>query len=144
LHEHLELLNKKTAFLERILELTKNTKLTGNLDDMEREIADFSHLYERRSIIMNGIHDADEKIAALDIQEKPGAEYLITLAAINSKQKKIAAELIELDKANMLVYKKLSEHIKGDLKNVRQTMDVNEAYMDDFESLQGYYFDKKN
>ena len=144
MHEHLELLNKKTAFLERILELTKNTKLTGNLDDMEREIADFSHLYERRSIIMNGIHDADEKIAALDIQEKPGAEYLITLAAINSKQKKIAAELIELDKANMLVYKKLSEHIKGDLKNVRQTMDVNEAYMDDFESLQGYYFDKKN
>jgi len=140
----MELMEQKTDILQKILDITRPILLTGDPDNIDYEAQAFVNLYQRRENILVGVEKIDAQIAALNLPEQLGAEYVIQLAVINDKQKKIATELIELDKANMAIYEKLKEQVKGDLKNVRQTKDVNEAYMDAFDSPQGYLFDKKN
>ena len=144
MHKHLELLNQKTAIFQKVLDITQPIVLTGNPEKIEYEVQAFTNLYQRRENILADVEKIDAQIDALDIPEHLGAEYVISLAVVNDKQKKIVSELIKLDKVNIAVYEKLKEHIKGDLKNVRQTMDVNEAYFESFESPQGHFFDKKN
>ncbi|MCL2576344.1 MAG: hypothetical protein FWE33_07895 [Defluviitaleaceae bacterium] len=137
-------MEEKTTIIQKVLDVTRPIVLTGDIEKVEHEAQAFANLYQRRENILASIEKIDAKMAALGEPKQPDAEYIIQLAVINDKQRKMASELIELDKNNMEMYEKIKEHIKGDLKNVRLTMDVNEAYMGDFDTVGGHYFDQKN
>ena len=146
--KYLELMEQKTAVLERILDITRKVVLTGEKDVAEKEGEEFSNLYERREPILKRIAkiDADLKIEAMGLPPLDEPEYKDRLTAIIDKQKDVATQLLALDEANVKIYEKLKAHMQGNMKNVRQTIDVNEKYLDlePYESAQGYYFDKKN
>jgi predicted transcriptional regulator len=137
-------MEEKTAIFQKVLDVTRPIVLTGDFERVEYEAQAFSNLYQRRENILSAIEKIDTQMNTFGEPERFDAEYAIQLAVINDKQRKIAAELIEIKKKNMAMYEKIKEHIKGDLKNVRQTMDVNEAYMSDFDTAGGRYFDQKN
>ena len=147
---YLELMEQKNAVIERVLEITGSVVFTGAKDASEKEAEAFAELYERREIVLRSIPKIDAALAAESeaMGLPPGGElvseqYRERLHTIIVKQKEMAAKVLAMDEANTKIYEKLKVHLAGDLKNVRQTMDLNERY-DDFDSNQSYYFDKKN
>ncbi|MCL2168664.1 MAG: hypothetical protein FWB74_01400 [Defluviitaleaceae bacterium] len=148
---YLELMEQKNAVVERVLELTRKQVFTGAADAAESEAEAFSELYERREIVLRSIPKIEASLKhESEVMGLPPGGHLVSekyraqLEEIISRQKGMATELIELDEANFKVYEKLKSQIMGDLKNVRQSKNLNERYLDDTYDTQGYYFDKKN
>jgi hypothetical protein len=139
-------MEEKTAVLERILAITKEAVFTGKQTEAEKEADSFVTLYERRTNILKRIEkiDAALKTEAMGLPPMDKPEYMAKLTTIKDAQKAIAAQLLALDEANVKTYEQIKAHIQNGLKTVRQTIDVNEKYLDMFEPDQGSYFDKKN
>jgi hypothetical protein len=148
---YLELMEQKNSVIERILSITREVSLTGERDLVEKEAEAFVVLYERRDNIIKRIEKIDE---ALKAESKamglpPGGDlvsekYRQQLEAIIEKQRDMVAALLVLDAANIKAYDKMKQAVTGDLKRVRQNIDLNTRYMGDIDGHQGFLFDKKN
>ena len=146
-------MEQKSAVIARVLELTRAQIFTGTPESAEAESDAFSELYERREIVLQSMTKLESQL-----QEEAQAQAITPgqplidanlneqLKQIVANQKEMATTLIALDEANFKAYEKIKSHLVGDLKNVRQTKDVNERYSDNFyfNEEQGHYFDKKN
>jgi hypothetical protein len=145
-------MEQKSAVVARVLELTRAQVFTGDADAVERESEAFSELYERREVVLKSMPEIHAKMKAeSEAMGLPSGGELVShkykerLEKIIAHQKEMAAALIKLDEANIKAYEKMKSHLVGDLKNVRQSKDANEKYMDAFyDESQSYYFDKKN
>jgi len=141
---YLELMGQKTIILEKILTLTKGTVFSGEKQDAEKDAEAFAELYERREKIIKRIEKIEAEMAALNLPPAFGPEMNEAVDSIIDQQKAIAAQLLKLDEANTEMYHKIKAHVQLDMKNVRQGLDVNEAYADTYVTGEGSYFDKKN
>jgi hypothetical protein len=138
-------MGKKTAILEKVLEITKAEVFTGKVEVAEKEAEAFANLYEQRDGILKRFEKVDARLQEIGLPQNPTKCFPERLAAITEKHKAIAAELLEMDKANIAAYENLKAHIQGNMKNVRQTIELNEKYiLDDDETPGGILFDKKN
>ena len=140
----LELMEKKTVALEKILGITKATVFSGEVGSAEADAEAFAILYERRENILKRVEKADAAMKELDLLEDVSDDFPKRFAVMKAKQRDIAEQLLALDKANMKAYDIIKAHLQGGLKTVRQTRDVNEKYLDGYDDTEGYYFDKKN
>jgi len=143
----LELLEQKHAALQRMLDVTKQVTFTNDEANAEKEAEAFITLYERRSNILSRIEKIDDALGLLDpleADDMQDAEFQAKVVAFREQAKDIARELVEIDKSNMTVYEKLTNYLKENMRSVRQNMDMNKRYSDDFESIEGSFLDRKN
>jgi len=143
----LDLMGQKLDFLNRIVELTRGVTFTGEEANVEAEIEAFVSLYEKRTAIINRIEKIDDAIGLLDPLDEDDmqdADFQARVVQYREAGRAIATEMLEMDRANARIYEKLSEHIKDDMKAVRQTREINTKYLDDFESAGGSFLDKRN
>ena len=145
---YIELLGQKLKALNLMLEVTQNEVFTGNDDLAEREAEAFVTLYGRRTSILSDIEkidDAIELLEPLDAQDIEEPEFQEQIVGFREKMKAIAKEMLELDKANMAAYEKISTFFKGNMKHVRQTKDLNNRYIDNLDAFtDGHLLDKRN
>ena len=139
--KHLEILSQKQHELAKILNATKQLKLTGEGDDenMEREAELFTSLYEERADVIAKIQKMDEDLAQF---EDNWADD-IAAQEIIAKIKETAKGIADLDKEHLVVSDKLMEFLKKNIKKIRNGRGVSSAYTDP-ESSSGYYFDSAN
>jgi hypothetical protein len=140
--EHIKLLNDKTQSLEHILKISQDVLLTGTANAAEKEAEAFVSLYHRRENILKHIMDIDNALKNLP----PLTEGAIEAAKAINRHREIAGQLLELDEANMKSYELIKSHLAENIKGVRQTRDVNEKYLDEYDGFgeTSYLFDKKN
>jgi hypothetical protein len=137
-------MEQKATVLERILTLTREHVFTGNPDLFDKEAEAFVDLYQRRDDLLKRAIKANATLESIG-PPTSGCKYLEkSLEEIRAKHIAIATELMALDVENAKVYETLKARIQGDMRDVRQTMDLNERYLDSHEPAQGFYFDKKN
>jgi len=143
----LELLEQKYAALNRMMEITKQAIFTGDEANAEKEAEAFVVLYDRRSNILTRIEKIDDALGLLDpldADDMQDVEFQARVVAYREKAKDIARELVNIDKSNMAVYEKLAGHLKQNMRNVRQNIDLNKRYADDYDSFEGSFLDRKN
>jgi seryl-tRNA synthetase len=125
-----------------MLELTKLTKFTaeGDEEHLTKEAENFSTLYERREKIIEKIQALDKTLAKYkDLEDnKEAAEAGKALA---DKIKDTAKAIVELDKKNAEISKKLMDFLKGNIKTIRDGRGISNAYSDLQGSSSGYRFD---
>ncbi|MCL2235482.1 MAG: hypothetical protein FWB98_03450 [Defluviitaleaceae bacterium] len=142
MNNYLALVEEKSTILEKILNLTKEYKFTGEQGAAEQEAEAFSELYTRRENIFDRAKRLDEALKAADPLSSSEEEKK-TIEGLISKQNQMVKEILAFDEANMKMYEVFKAHLVGNLKGVVQTKHINEKYMDDYE-LSGHFFDKKN
>jgi hypothetical protein len=143
MQEYLELMEQKSNILEHVLEMTKRQVFTGEQGVAEDEVEAFIDLYGQREKIFERAMRLDSNIKAMKISSSPSGEDEIKLATYINKHEEMAKEILALDEANVKMYETLKNHLASDLKGVTQTKNLNEGYMEHFETS-GYYFDRKN
>jgi len=134
------LLDMKLAEMTRMLELTEAAVFTCDESVIEEEVERFYKLYNRRENILNRIKALDKELESTDVDygsNKSDAEMF-------SKMKEIAKALIEHDKKNQVISGKFSKHIKDNLKHLKDTKTIYNAYTDEYGASSGNYFDSKN
>ena len=142
--EYLELMQQKTAILERVLELTRGEVFTGEVEVAEKEAEAFANLYERRDNILKRMVKIIARLEEIDLPKDAPKCFTERVDGILDEQRAMASELLAMDKANIALYEKLKAHLQGNMKNVRQTIELNERYMDESESPESVLFDRTN
>ena len=144
--QHLTLLNNKHAEMTHMLNVTQAEIFTGREDLFEEEAQRFIDMYEKRESIIGRIKTIDIGLASYKSPESAENDkgFIIARKEIIDKIKSIAALLIEMDKKNSVISAKLSGHLKGNIKQIREGKDASRKYDMDEYDITGYYIDKKN
>jgi len=143
----MDLMAQKIDLLNRIVALTRAEKFTGNEDNVEAEVGAFIDLFEKRTAIIARIEKIDDALGLLDPFDETDLfdnQFQDNIVNFREQARAIATEMIALDRANAAAVEKLSMHLKQNMKNIRQTREINHRYLDDFETTGGSFLDKKN
>lgn len=132
----------KADKLKEILEITKSRVFTGEEDDAER----FENFYEKRNEIFEQISRIDSNISEFNINDDMINSLLYKeVEKIKATIKTYAAEIIEIDKKNKVIMTELMEHIKKNMKNIKNQKIVRRTYQDNYiyDEMKGF-FDSKS
>lgn len=143
----LDLMEQKHQALKQMLDLTEKTVFTGEQANAEKEVEAFVALYDRRSNILARIEKIDDALGLvepLDAADMEDFDFQERVIALRTQTMETVREMVRLDKQNVLVYEKLSEFLKGSMRHVKQSKDINSRYFDDFEGAEGGFLDKSN
>ena len=135
--DYMQALQDKYDALCRMLNATVACELTGDFDKREEEAQAIANLYEKRETIIFQINGFDIILNKLKSQRGKQAD------ALDSKIKQKAAEILEIDKSRMVLYNRIMEHTKADMKKLSQGKHLSAKYDDD-SYVAGYYVDKSN
>jgi ABC-type Zn uptake system ZnuABC Zn-binding protein ZnuA len=142
--KYLDLLRQKLAAMHKMMEATKAANFTGKEADTEKDAQTFVALYEKRANILTRIEQLDDAMALLESDAMEDENFNTAVTEIKTEIRELAGEFITLDKENMSVYQKLSSRLKEDIKKARQSRNINNRYVEDFDAAQGHYFDARN
>ena len=145
--KYLELMGQKYDILVYMLDITKKEVFTGDADKAENEANAFVALYQKRTNVMSRLEKIEDAMSLLDPLDEEDAEDEDFQRQVNdfkSKMKALAKEMLDLDKSNVGAYEKLSAHLKGSMKQVSQTRDLNSRYIDDYHLDNGRILDQRN
>lgn len=138
----IKLYRLKADKLKEILEITKSRVFTGEEDDAER----FENFYEKRNEIFEQISRIDSNIIEFNINDDVMNSLLYKeVEKIKNTIKTYAAEIIEIDKKNKVIMTELMEHIKKNMKNIKNQKIVRRTYQDNYiyDEMKGF-FDSKS
>jgi len=143
----LELMAQKLDFLNRIVDLTRAETFTGNEATAEAEVDAFISLYEKRTAILSRIEKIDDALGQLDPlddADMQDTDFQNQVVRYREAARDIAVEMLAMDRENAKSYEKLNTHMKNSMKNVRQTKELSNKYLDDVGTTGGGYLDKRN
>ena len=138
----IKLYRLKADKLKEILEITKSRVFTGEEEDAER----FENFYEKRNEIFEQISRIDSNISEFNINDDMINRLLYKeVEKIKATIKTYAAEIIEIDKKNKVIMTELMEHIKKNMKNIKNQKMVRRTYQDNYiyDEMKGF-FDSKS
>ncbi len=138
----IKLYRLKADKLKEILEITKSRVFTGEEEDAER----FENFYEKRNEIFEQISRIDSNISEFNINDDMINSLLYKeVEKIKATIKTYAAEIIEIDKKNKVIMTELMEHIKKNMKNIKNQKMVRRTYQDNYiyDEMKGF-FDSKS
>ena len=138
----IKLYRLKADKLKEILEITKSRVFTGEEEDAER----FESFYEKRNEIFEQISRIDSNISEFNINDDMINSLLYKeVEKIKATIKTYAAEIIEIDKKNKVIMTELMEHIKKNMKNIKNQKMVRRTYQDNYiyDEMKGF-FDSKS
>ncbi|MCL2574435.1 MAG: hypothetical protein FWE34_07790 [Defluviitaleaceae bacterium] len=143
---YIELLQGKLDALIYMRDVTQSQNFTGDTSKIEKEAEAFIALYEKRSNILarvEKIDDALELLDPLDATDLDDTEFQAKVMGFRKSMTDLAREMVDLDKANMVVYEKMRGYLRDNLKQVRQGVDLIQGYDDYLDQNQGHFMDKK-
>ena len=106
---------KAKGLTDKILEMTRQLVLTGEAEEVEKEVAAYAELIEKREPLV-------QELLALDIDDatRNSTEYEVV--------KQTIAEISKLDKGQMDFLQEMHETIKDAIKLAKQGQRVNRGY----------------
>ena len=126
----MESVTKAKELTDRILEMTQQLVLTGETEEVEKEVAAYAELIEKREPLV-------KELLALDIDD----------TARNSKEynivKQTIADIAKLDKGQMDFLQEMHETIKDAIKLAKQGQRVNRGYQSTTQDEVSSSFDVK-
>lgn len=121
--------------------MTNLVELTGERQNMEKEVSDFTFLMEKREEMFKKLDELNESIAAF---RSGDAE---TVAQCDEKRKEfqqIVSDIVKKDEANMKIMTEVMAAIKSSIKDVKNERAINNVYVNPYDHEQPTgYFDTK-
>ena len=143
---YVELLQEKLDALDSMRQATKAQVFTGDETLLETESEAFVTLYEKRTEVLDRVEKIDaalELLDPLDAGDLEDAAFQAQVIEIRQKMVELAKEMVDMDKANMQIYQKMSDYVQNNLKQARQGADLINGYDDYLDANQGHFVDKK-
>lgn len=143
---YIELLQEKLDALNYMREATLGQVFTGDETLVESEAEAFIALYEKRGNVLSHVEkidDALELLDPLDAEDLEDTAFQSQVVGLRQKMVELARDMVNLDKANMDVYKKISAYVKNNMKQARQGLDLIQGYDDYLDANEGHFLDKK-
>ncbi|MDR2183091.1 MAG: hypothetical protein LBE55_02850 [Clostridiales bacterium] len=143
---YIELLQEKLDALNYMREATLGQVFTGDETLVESEAEAFIALYEKRGNVLSRVEkidDALELLDPLDAEDLEDTAFQSQVVGLRQKMVELARDMVNLDKANMDVYKKISAYVKNNMKQARQGLDLIQGYDDYLDANEGHFLDKK-
>ena len=143
---YIELLQKKFDALNSMREATLEQIFTGDETLVDQESEAFIALYEKRAEVLERVEKIDDALELLDpleAEDLTDKDFQARAAELRRKMTELAKEMVDLDKANMAAYEKMSAHVRDDLKQARQGQELLHGYDDYLDANEGHFMDKK-